>query len=162
MGEHLEAVGARVEIPASVFVSLREHLEAVYPEEGCGVLLGRRSSRRVEVERVELVKNTAREDKYHRYLIAPERLLEIDREARRRGEEIVGYVHSHPDRPAEPSGTDLEGAWPDVSYVIVSIRCGKAAGCRSWRLRGERFEEEELMFSRVPPNGVREALHAEP
>ena len=44
------------------------------------------------------------------------------RAPRERGRELVGFYHSHPDHPAEPSAFDLEHAWPNLSYVIVSVR----------------------------------------
>jgi len=80
------------------------------------------------------------------YLIAPETVLAARREARRLGFEVVGYYHSHPDRPAEPSGIDREDAWPGMSYLIVSLEEGRPVAARSWRLRPDReaFAEEEL------------------
>ena len=39
--------------------------------------------------------------------------------AKRAGAELVGFYHSHPDHPAEPSQYDLDHAWPNFSYVIV-------------------------------------------
>ena len=41
--------------------------------------------------------------------------------------ELVGFYHSHPDHPAVPSAFDLEHAWPNLSYVIVSVRDGRRA-----------------------------------
>src|SRR5439155_1672800 len=66
--------------------------------------------------------------------------------ARRVGGELIGFYHSHPDHPAEPSQYDLDHAWPNLSYVIVAVRGGQAADLRSWRLRADRsaFDEENL------------------
>jgi proteasome lid subunit RPN8/RPN11 len=80
------------------------------------------------------------------YLIAPETVLAARREAHRLGFEVVGYYHSHPDRPAEPSATDREDAWPGMSYLIVSVEEGRPVAARSWRLEPDRgtFTEEGL------------------
>jgi proteasome lid subunit RPN8/RPN11 len=44
------------------------------------------------------------------------------RDARRRGLAVVGFYHSHPRSPAEPSATDLsEASYPDHLYLIVSL-----------------------------------------
>ena len=49
-------------------------------------------------------------------------------------------------KPALPSAFDLEHAWPNLHYLIVSVRAGRAGDARSWRLRGDRsqFHEETL------------------
>jgi proteasome lid subunit RPN8/RPN11 len=60
---------------------------------------------------------------------------------------LLGFYHSHPDHPAEPSGFDRDHAWPNFSYVIVSVRDGRAEDVRSWRLRSDRagFIEEFIV-----------------
>ena len=49
---------------------------------------------------------------------------------------------------AVPSQYDLEhlAPWPTMSYVVVSVREGKAADLRSWELEADRsrFNEEEV------------------
>jgi proteasome lid subunit RPN8/RPN11 len=59
---------------------------------------------------------------------------------------LLGFYHSHPDHPAEPSQFDLDHAWPNLSYLIVSVRQGQPKEARSWRLKPDRsaFEEEFL------------------
>jgi proteasome lid subunit RPN8/RPN11 len=59
---------------------------------------------------------------------------------------LIGFYHSHPDHPARPSQFDLEHAWPNFSYPIVSVLDGRAADLRSWRLRADRtaFDEEPI------------------
>ena len=65
------------------------------------------------------------------------------------GAELLGFYHSHPDHPAEPSQYDLDHAWPVFSYVIVSVRAGKPGEMRSWRLRDDRsqFDEEDITMA---------------
>ena len=60
------------------------------------------------------------------------------------GLQLLGFYHSHPDHPAEPSQFDLDHAWPNLSYLIVSVRQGQPKEARSWRLKIDRsaFEEE--------------------
>jgi proteasome lid subunit RPN8/RPN11 len=68
-----------------------------------------------------------RDDSPHnRYQISPQDYLQADREARQAGLDIVGFYHSHPDHPARPSQFDLENAWPELVYMIVSVNKGKA------------------------------------
>lgn len=144
--------------------AVERHAAVVYPEECCGVLVGRLDGNgvsgersdvassgwslpaRVRVHRVLPARNEEPEQATSRFTIAPETVLAARREASRLGLDVVGYYHSHPDRPAEPSPTDLEGAWAGMSYLIVSVESGKAVETRSWRLggEGERFEEEAV------------------
>jgi proteasome lid subunit RPN8/RPN11 len=58
--------------------------------------------------------------------------------------EVVGVWHSHPDHPARPSETDRNGAWEGWSYLILSVTAEGVPDLRSWRLRGEHFEEEDV------------------
>ncbi|MCB1034530.1 MAG: M67 family metallopeptidase, partial [Acidobacteria bacterium] len=95
----------------------------------------------------------ARDDRRQdRYLIEPKTILAAHREAQAVDLDIVGYYHSHPDHPAQPSETDREFAWPGVSYIIVSVEAGEVMATRSWRLQDDRlrFEEEEIFDGQLP------------
>ncbi len=133
-------------IPPAAGREIHDHLLAAYPEESCGVLIGRESDGAREVERVVRCENRRPDARGTRYLIAPEQFLAADREARAAGLEVLGFFHSHPDHPAEPSAFDLEHAWPYYSYLIVSVSSGAAAVQRCWRLRDDRsrFEAERV------------------
>jgi proteasome lid subunit RPN8/RPN11 len=125
------------------------HLCRAYPEEGCGVLVGRDEGALRVVERVVAFENQREDSRGNRYLISPERLLVVEREAREEGLDVVGFFHSHPDHTALPSAFDLEHAWPYYSYLIVSVERGRVLDARSWRLAQDRsrFEPETLELS---------------
>ena len=126
--------------------TIARHAMASYPEECCGVLIGRSLEDTTVVERLLSVGNERQDSRHNRYLISPETVLAAQKEARGLGLEIVGYYHSHPDRPARPSEFDRENAWPWVSYLIVSLQGRKVADTRSWRLKEAHgsFEEEMI------------------
>ncbi|MGC1962781.1 MAG: M67 family metallopeptidase [Candidatus Sulfotelmatobacter sp.] len=118
------------------YEALRRHGEETYPHECCGVLLGR-----VDDGGLRIVTSTARcgntrtDSPQNRYNIDPRELVRIQREGRERGEDIVGFYHSHPDHPARWSSTDLaEAHWPGYSYVITSVEKGKASITNSFEL----------------------------
>jgi proteasome lid subunit RPN8/RPN11 len=136
-------------LPAALDAEMRAHLGRAYPEEGCGVLLGRETGGVREVERLVSLENRRDDERQRRYLIAPEQFLAADQEARAAGIEVLGFFHSHPDHPSRPSAFDLEHAWPYYSYVIVSVERGRPADARSWRLRDDRsgFELEQLLVT---------------
>lgn len=125
---------------------MHEHLAAAYPEEGCGVLLGREQAGERAIERVLPFANVRADSRHDRYLIAPEQLLAAEKGARAAGFEVLGFFHSHPDHPARPSAFDLEHAWPYYSYLIVSVERGRVVAQGSWRLAEDRarFDPETL------------------
>ncbi|MGH7730761.1 MAG: M67 family metallopeptidase [Candidatus Eiseniibacteriota bacterium] len=122
------------------------HLCRAYPEEGCGVLVGRDEGATRIVERVVEFENRREDSRRSRYLISPEQLLAVERQVREEGLDVVGFFHSHPDHSASPSAFDLEHAWPYYSYLIVSVERGRVADARAWRLAPDRsrFEPETL------------------
>jgi proteasome lid subunit RPN8/RPN11 len=129
--------------------ALRRHGEETYPYECCGVLLGRMSDSgdgaRVVTSTVRCG-NTRADSPHNRYNIDPRELVRIQREARERGEEIVGFYHSHPDHPAHWSPTDLaEAHWIGCSYVITSVEKGKAAVTSSFELTGSGESDKQLV-----------------
>jgi proteasome lid subunit RPN8/RPN11 len=126
----------------SVYAALRQHGEETYPHECCGVLLGHfeddsAGSVSKTVSRMARCGNTRDDSPHNRYNIDPRELIRIQREGRERGEDIVGFYHSHPDHPARWSSTDLaEAHWFGCSYVITSVEKGKAAITNSFELLG--------------------------
>jgi proteasome lid subunit RPN8/RPN11 len=139
-----------LKISQSALDSLRLHGEETYPHECCGVLLGAFDGDTRTVREVVRAGNTRLDSLHNRYNIDPGELVRIQRQARERGLEIVGFYHSHPDHPARWSQTDLaEAHWVGCSYVITSVEKGKAAVTNSFLLAGtveedKHFEDEEV------------------
>ena len=148
-----------------------QHAAMTYPEECCGILIGRPLGNGEEgamVERLLSAQNARGESRGNRYLIEPQTILAAQREAQAANLDIVGYYHSHPDHPAVPSEFDREHAWPGYSYLIVSVLDGKVAAAKSWRLKDDRsgFDEESFDHplttgdSRVPARKLRKGSQA--
>ncbi|MEM8712644.1 MAG: M67 family metallopeptidase [Planctomycetota bacterium] len=117
---------------------------AAYPHEGCGVLIGRRSLGVSHVERITISRNLEESRARDRYILNPVDLLAAEESAAAEGLDVLGIWHTHPDHPALPSETDQAGAWPNWSYVILSIHRGELADFRSWQLVDGTFVEEEV------------------
>ncbi|MBW8011993.1 MAG: M67 family metallopeptidase [Chloroflexi bacterium] len=134
-------------ITQEVLTQIHQHGQSAYPEEGAGLLLGSTGDEDRVVESILPLTNT-REDsaRHNRYLISARDMLEGDLEADKRGLEIVGVFHSHPDHPNQPSEFDREWAMPWFSYIITNVQDGVAVASRSWRLTDDRekFLEEEV------------------
>ena len=127
---------------------IRRHGERDYPFECCGLLIGRfdDGGQKTVAETYAISNAREEEAKRRRFLIRPEELLAGERHARARGLDVVGFYHSHPDHPARPSEYDLEHAWPTYSYIIVSVREGRAEDLTSWEMNDDRsrFNTEEI------------------
>jgi proteasome lid subunit RPN8/RPN11 len=134
-------------ISQSLLEKIREYGESAYPNECCGLLVGKWDNPSKSATRLRPAANARQDSPRNRYLIEPMELLEADREARQTGLDIVGVYHSHPDHPARPSDFDREHAFPRFSYIIVNITEGAAGELTSWLLRDDRaaFDSEDLL-----------------
>ena len=134
-------------ITASVLRELEAHLEAAYPNEGAGLLLGQTTPEGRQVRAVLTLENRWEgAEQYHRFLLTPQDMLRGEQEAARQGLDVIGIFHSHPDHPAEPSGFDRDWALPWYSYLITTVAAGRAARSRAWQLQDDRsgYIEERL------------------
>ena len=141
--------------------AIRRHGARDYPSECCGVMLGTVNGVCKVVGEIVPLKNLrkdpararqllplhdpAKETALNRFLLDPLDQLRVEKDARARGLEVLGYYHSHPDHPARPSFSDRENAWPWYSYVIVSVERGSAKDLTSWVLA-----EDGAMFCPEP------------
>ena len=133
-----------IRISPELIDAIREHAERDYPHECCGALLGRAGSApRPDgtkwVLALEPVENRREaEAAPRRFLISADDYRGIERSAREKSLEVVGFYHSHPDHPARPSEYDREHALPSFSYVIVSVQSGRSGELTSWTLDDDR------------------------
>jgi proteasome lid subunit RPN8/RPN11 len=135
------------------YEALRAHGEETYPNECCGVLLGKNvGGEGNHVQQIVRAGNTRTDSAHNRYNIAPHELVRVQRQARGLGLDIVGFYHSHPDHPAQWSPTDFaEAHWLGCSYIITSVEQGKAALTNSFLLSGtgednKQFEDEAIQI----------------
>ena len=122
---------------------INKHIEAAYPGEGAGFLLGTDG----DVNEVLPLDNAREEEARHnRFLLTPEDYLKAEMKAMELGVDLIGVFHSHPDCPNVPSEYDREWAQPYFSYIISRVDQGKTVSHRSWRLVEDRskYDEEEI------------------
>ena len=134
-----------LKISSKDYDEIRRHGEETYPHECCGVLLGQMEDDVRIVTSTARCGNTRTDSPQNRYHIDPKELVRIQREARARKEDIIGFYHSHPDHPAQWSKTDLEEAhWIGCSYVITRVAAGRADVTNSFELTG--MDEADKAF----------------
>lgn len=101
----------------------REALDAIIAEaaraalrEACGLLLGEAG----RIAEARPCANVAPTPQTH-FEIDPQALIDAHRAARAGGPELIGYYHSHPAGPPEPSATDRAQAAGDGKvWAIVA------------------------------------------
>ncbi|MEO6457064.1 MAG: M67 family metallopeptidase [Chloroflexia bacterium] len=131
--------------------SITMQAEGGYPDEICGILLGREVDGRRVIHNTMPIENAFDEgEQYHRFLITPEAMFKAERLARYDRMDVLGIYHSHPDAPAQPSEYDRDhAAWTAWSYIIVSVERGHLTNLRAWKLREDRsiFDEEAIIMA---------------
>ncbi len=98
-----------VAVTADALAAIRAHAAASHPHEACGILLGEGA----RVTAVRAAANVHPSPATH-FTIDPQALIDAHRAARGGGAlKVIGYYHSHPHGPAQPSAADRAGAAGD-------------------------------------------------
>jgi proteasome lid subunit RPN8/RPN11 len=147
------------------------HAEDGYPDEVCGIVIGRPGA--PDTYQVRPVPNLAnreqQEDAEGRlrdartaYKMDPLAQLRVLREADAAGWDVIVFYHSHPDHGAYFSSMDRaralaapgEPLWPGAVYVVVSVIGGvaRAASRHAWDGRRQDFDQRPI---RIPGASAR-------
>lgn len=133
-----------------LYTDLRAHGEETYPNECCGILLGKTDGESLHVHQLIRAGNTRTDSAHNRYNIAPQELIAAQREARKQGLDIIGFYHSHPDHPAQWSPTDFaEAHWLGCAYIITAIEKGAAQITNSFLLTGSGEEDKTFIHQSI-------------
>lgn len=136
-----------VKLTSELLEQIRRHGEVSYPEECGGLLLGVIEDGARVIREIISLENIRRDSRHNRVELDPRDYLRAEREAAKRNLGVWGYYHSHPNHPAIPSTFDLEHApFIEWSYLIVSVRDGKAQETLAWTVSEDRskFDEEAM------------------
>jgi len=118
---------------------ITEHAIREFPNEACGILSGSQG----RVEKVYEMTNTDKSPQT--FFMDAKEQLSVMKEIRNQGQEMIGIYHSHVASEAYPSSHDVELAlYPEVSYVIISIKNKKNPSVRSFKIVEGKISEEEL------------------
>ncbi len=131
-------------IDADAVRAIERHGAETYPDECCGALIAVGG---IIVEALPLT-NTTTAGAARRFRIGPDAYKMAEDRAQARDGTLAGFYHSHPNEAARPSGYDLDHAWPNLSYIIISVRDGVPGDARVWHLRDDRaaFDEGALTW----------------
>ena len=117
-------------LPESLHLKMDAEAARAYPNECCGILVGTREGRIIEAVHTP---NAIKLTHARRAFAVPLFTVLLFRRVLkgRKGLRILGFYHSHPNRPAVPSEDDLTYAWPGYVYLIVRVQ--RHANVRRWR-----------------------------
>ena len=120
-----------------------------YPEECCGILLGKREDGKRYAYKVIATENMSDEKrKGTHFRISPLEVARIEMSAEREGLEMIGFYHSHPNYDASVSREDARYMLSGYSYPIISINdaaCQMACFEKSSQA-GAEVKEEKIMI----------------
>jgi proteasome lid subunit RPN8/RPN11 len=136
-------VGTGTRITAGALEAIRAHGVETFPDECCGALIAVAG---IIVDAFNLP-NTTTSGAARRFQINANDYRVSERRASELGGTLAGFYHSHPNHPARPSAFDLEHAWPNFSYIIISVNAAVPGDITNWHLKADRsaFEQGELL-----------------
>ncbi len=114
-------------VTSAVLNALMSEARAAHPRECCGLLFGTERA----ITALRSTTNCHPAPQAH-FEIDPQALIDAHRAMREGGPRLVGYYHSHPDGPPEPSATDRSlSAGDGMIWAIVGA--GRIALWRAGR-----------------------------
>jgi desampylase len=119
------------EVTSAVLVALLAEARAAHPCEACGLLFG--SDGAITAHRPAANVHPEPETRFE---IDPPALIDAHRAMREGGPRLIGYYHSHPHGPPEPSATDRALAGTD-GMVWAIVGRGEVT---LWRAGGDGLE----------------------
>lgn len=126
--------------------AVADHARSAAPQEACGLIAGT-GERAV---RVIPIPNAAA-DPLHRYDMEPAAFVRAMFDIQRERLQLIGIYHSHPHSDPVPSPVDIDrAAYPDVAYLIVSLRA-RQPQFAAWRIQRRRVERIDLCVGAAPP-----------
>jgi len=136
-------VGTGTRITERALEAIRAHGVETFPDECCGAMIAVDG---VIVDAFRLA-NTTSGGAARRFRIGPGDYRQSEARASDLKGTLAGFYHSHPNHPARPSAYDLEQAWPNFSYVIISVNAAVPGDITCWYLKDDRsaFEQGELI-----------------
>ena len=121
------------------FAEMVKQAKLEFPNECCGILAGKED----RIEKIYAMTNAQKSP--DNFFMDPKEQLKVSKEMRALGLEMLGIYHSHVASNAYPSSRDVEMAfYPQVSYVILSLKDQDNPSVRSFKIREGKISAEEL------------------
>ena len=150
-----------LELQRGTLNQIHTHAKAEFPYECCGVILSGgvqefvRECRNIQNERHAEDAETYPRDARTAYLIDPNDLIKVHKEAETENRPIKAFYHSHPNHDAYFSEKDKADAtawdepmYPDAAYIVISIfdREIKTTRAYAWSKAAADFVEVPMTY----------------
>lgn len=117
-----------------------DHAKREFPYEACGIIAGDKDKK---ITKVYGMTNTDKSSQS--FFMDPKEQFQAMKHIRRHGLTMIAIYHSHPETEAFPSSHDVELAlYPDVSYIIASLKNKDNPNIRSFIIVEGKIKEEKL------------------
>ncbi|MCH3965770.1 MAG: M67 family metallopeptidase [Clostridium sp.] len=91
------------------------------PDECCGYLAGNKSGADIFIKEVYALTNIDHSNEH--FSMDPKEQFNVIKSIRKKGLEVIGNYHSHPESPSRPSEEDKRLAFdPNILYGILSLQ----------------------------------------
>jgi proteasome lid subunit RPN8/RPN11 len=136
-----------VRLEAKANLAIVRAVEAAYPNEACGVLIGCHDEDGWLITDAVPGTNVHPEPR-RRFEVDPRLVFEWMRKLRGGRTSLIGHFHSHPDGPAEPSATDCDAAYDrNAVWLIAGVSEGRFGVLRAFCLdTGENPSFTEILI----------------
>jgi len=135
----------KLKIKPSDMLAVEKHALKTFPYECCGLFMGKSNDEEFEVKKVVKAKNTLRSPAA--FEANPAFVYREYKKAERRGLELIGIYHSHPNLKAFVSSRDADFMkyWKKIVWLIVGLSKYRVLERRAFTMRKSNIEELELV-----------------
>ena len=117
-----------------------DHLQACYPQEGCGLLAGNMHGRVTAVYPIENILHSPTA-----YQMNPHQQIQAMLALEAAGWQLLAIYHSHPQGPERPSPTDIAQAYyPEAATLIISMQQPEAPVLKAFKIVGQLVTDQEM------------------
>ena len=126
-------------IPKPIYDEMLSHAHAEYPNECCGLLVGK------EDQVTKLYRMTNSHHSPVSYFMDPREQFNVFKAMRADGTELLSIYHSHPHTAAYPSNTDVSLAYyPETYYLIISLEKRGHPVLNAYRILEGKITQEKF------------------
>jgi len=137
----------QITISPSDMGKMLQDINAHFPEEACGLLVGKNLIGKALVEIAIPMTNILHSPT--KFRLDPKEQYDVFCWMDAHRLELVGVYHSHPNGPPYPSFTDLEEAYyPEIVHIIWAKLGGKWK-CRAFVFETPKFREIEIQSTDI-------------
>ncbi|MDO4492063.1 MAG: M67 family metallopeptidase [Lachnospiraceae bacterium] len=132
---------------------IKNHANDEYPLECCGILIGKTEGKNLIVCHIKKTSNSANKSSMgNEFRINPYEVYQLERDLEKKGSEVLGFYHSHPDYDALLSDRDERYMIPGMVYPVVAIKkmdpLDRSISVRVYMKNAEGWVEEKEFVCR--------------